>query len=229
MLPQIDLPENTQKSAPQTTSKFNPVRWVKEHWVTAAIVLPAVTTIGLLSNLTTVYDFADQHILSDWQIHKAKGEILTPADSSFVPEKVSFEGKISKIPKGSSLWLIIYGSGIQKYYPYEIIDPDLESGKWRYRDIEIGVPTDSKRKFKAELFLVSKDDSEVFQRRVRMRARRAEQWKRYKQSGLDMKNPTPYIKEHGSETEGSIPVVKERGFEAKPPGKSLDVVDIMRS
>jgi hypothetical protein len=153
--------------------------------------------IGVMANIKPIMELPET-VNTSFMEYVAEGKIYNPMENAAVPSKVTFEGK-AKMPKNGSLWLFIYASGIEKYYPYEI-DPNLETGKWRLRDTEIGLESDYQRSFKAELVLLNEKNSTPFREKVRTIT-----WKVRRQK------------------------LKERGMENKPDGKTLATVNIVRA
>lgn len=198
MSTQTTPPQESKPSKSTITKNNNPWKWLTEHKLFMLAVVPVLATIGIVSDVSGVYELANEN-LYQWQFQRVTGQIKGPLDEATVPAKVTFEGDISNLPKDSSLWLFIYADGIKKYYPYEL-QPDAEKGNWRIQDVEIGMPNANRGDFRAELFLVGKNKSEEFRKRVSRRTVRTER------------------KE-----------LKERGLDARPEGRELAAIDIRRA
>jgi hypothetical protein len=169
---------------------------LKKHWLklTGSLVFLATVVAGVDPALKL-----SEAALENAMTGMSEGQISTPLDDAAVASKVNFEGTIKKIPKSSSLWLFIYAGGIDKYYAYDV-DPNREKGTWKCPDIEVGLETDYKQPFKAELVLVNEKDSRQLYRRVMQSTRLTEKGR-----------------------------LKERGFRSKPDGKTLSTVNIIRA
>jgi hypothetical protein len=133
---------------------------VKPLIAVAAILAPLFgIVVGLNESLPIVGNW-----MSDYRISHAKGDILQPEADRPVPAIVDFHGTADR-PKDSSLWLVIYATGLKKYFAYEI--PNYHDSKtWELLQVEIGGPRDFKRSFTAELYLLDANKTKEYRKSV---------------------------------------------------------------
>jgi hypothetical protein len=200
--PQPDSPQTELKHLPPVL--HFPFKLLLGVGAALAILVPVLS--GVKEAVPMFNDFVVSR-----QMQTLKGTVKSPTDGAQVEAKVNFAGTVTALPAKSSLWLVLYGTGVKKYYPYEI--PDSPNPLvWQLPDIDIGLPTDYEKPFTAALYILNAAETEKYRQVV------AESWRG---------------RRRGERSDRSADQAQrpkfDRGLPTQPPGKLLQALNLERS
>ena len=89
-------------------------------------------------------------------------KIVFPKDEVEVPQRIEVKGVFDEISPKDDVWIYVYATGEQRYYPHKVRDIDMQRKTWSISSIPIGniSPNQTGNKWRIGVFIVGQAESD---------------------------------------------------------------------